>query len=138
MMTIDGLQVSDAVPMDDGSLTTTLIDANGQIVGTVTRLNDGTSTASVDPNTEDDGGQGINWQDTLGKVTGFLDNLAKQARATSDEAQRIANAARGAITGAQVGYRAPVDLKPILIGAGVLVGVIVIANMVKPSRASRR
>lgn len=122
-MDLSGLAITDAVPLDDGGLSTTLVDANGNQVATITRLADGSATADVT-----DSGAGFDLSSIFGKVTGFLDSVAKAAKQTSDEATRISNAARGAATGAQTGYNLPTDLKPWLIGGAVLVGVLLLTR----------
>jgi hypothetical protein len=130
-----GFQITDAVPQDDGSLTTTLVDQNGYVVGTVTRLANGTATADVaalENATGDTGG--FAWDSVLQRVTSFLDDVAKAARDTSDQAQRLSNAARGAAAGAQFGYRTPVDWKPYAIGAAVVLGLVAVAAASKSSR----
>jgi hypothetical protein len=120
MEIIDGLQVGDAIAQDDGSYVTTLVDQYGNQVGTVTRLVDGTAQASVQ-SFDVGGGEGFDWTSVLTKVTTFLDNVAKSAKQTSDEAQRLSNAAKGAIQGATIGYKAPLDLKPWLIFGGIVI-----------------
>jgi hypothetical protein len=118
---VGDFQISEAVPVDGGGLRTTLVDQNGNNVGTVTRLADGTATASVD----DRGG--FDWGGVLTKVTGFLDEVAKATRATSDEATRISRGIQGAATGAQAGYRAPIDWKPWAVAGGVVLVSVVVA-----------
>jgi len=133
-----GFQISDAVPLDDGSLTTSLIDREGFVVGTVTRLPNGTATASVVPLESATGDtDGFAWEGILGKVTSFLDDVAKAARDASEQAQRISNAAKGAAAGAQAGYNAPVNWKPYAIGAAVVLGLAAVAAVSSSSRRRR-
>ncbi len=128
---IDGFQISEVVPMDDGSLVTTLLDRDGYEVGTVRRLTDGTTQASVQ-NVEETP-HGFDWSNVLGKVTSFLDDVAKAARETSDQAARLSHGIQGAATGAQAGYNAPLNWKPWAI-AGVAVAIAIAAS----SSSSRR
>lgn len=107
-------QITDAVPLDDGSLTTQLVDDSGNVVATVTRMSDGTSTADVRSNAP-----AFDLSSIFGKVTGFLDAVAHGAQTVGNEAQRISNATRGAVTGARVGYNTPLNWTPVLIAAGV-------------------
>lgn len=136
-MEIDGLQIFDAnpVPMDDGSLSTRLVDASGAVVATVTRSANGISTASVDPALTTD--SGFDLGKLLNQVTGFLDQVAAAAKQTSDQAQRVSNAVQGAATGARAGYNLPLDLKPWLIAGGVVVGALIIAQAVRRPRRSQ-
>jgi hypothetical protein len=132
MELIDGFQISDASPADDGSLSTNLIDDAGNVVGTVTRLSDGTATASVQNFATDSGG--FDWSGVLGKVTSFLDNVANAAQTTGQEATRVSRAIKGGVTGAQVGYNAPLNWKPWAIGGAAVLAVALIAASSQPSR----
>jgi hypothetical protein len=116
MTEIDGFQLTDVATAGDGSYSTSLLDETGTVVATVTRLPSGLAQASVV-----DDGSASDWATVLSNVTGFLENVATGARRASDEVTRISNAARGAVTGAQVGYNAPIDLKPWIIAGGVVV-----------------
>jgi len=135
-MEIDGFRIAEAMPLEDGSFRTTLIDTDGNNVGTVTRLPDGTSTADV-ANLETGAG-GFDWSNVLGKVTQFLDNVAASARQTSDEATRISRGITGAATGAQAGYNAPIDLKPWIIGAAAVAAALLIGKAMSSSSSRRR
>lgn len=120
----DGFQITEAIPLLDGSTMTTLVDADGNPVGTITRLDDGSTQASLP--TVQDGGGGFDFSEILSKVTGFLDSAARSSQGVANEATRISRAIRGAAQGAGAGYNAPIDLKPWIIGAiaiGVGVGI---------------
>lgn len=133
----DGFQLADAVGYDDGSFVTSLIDQEGNNVGSITRLFDGTVTSTV-PETDYSGGSGFDFSKLLGKVTGFLDNVATTARSSADEATRISRGVQGAAAGAKAGYNAPVGYTPLLIaGAAILVAVVAVAAAAG-SHSSRR
>lgn len=131
---IDGFQISEVTPVDDGSLVTTLFDATGNNVGTVRRLTDGTVTADVETLPSDTGG--FDWSGILRRVTGFLDDVADNARKTADETTRISRGIKGAATGAQAAYNAPIDWKPYAIAGAAVVAAVAIA--VAASGSSRR
>lgn len=121
-MEIDGYQVTDASPLAGGGYSTTLVDDWGNVVATVTRDPAGFTQAAVTDNVDTDR---FDLSGILNKVTSFLDNVAKSAQATSDEATRVANAAKGAVAGARIGYNGPTNWKPWLFAAGAVVLVLV-------------
>lgn len=124
---MDDLQISDAIPLDDGSYSTDLVDTSGNVVATVTRLADGTSTADVS-NTASSGGFDIGG--LLTKASTFLDNVAKGTQALNTDVKKVQNA----ITGAKAGFTAPTTAMPYLIAGGILiVGILALNN-----RGSRR
>ena len=134
MLLDDGFQISEIVPGDDGSFATSLLDESGQQVGTIRRLADGTTQASV-PTVETDGG--YDWSKLLGKVTGFLETAASTAQGVANQATRISRGIQGATAGAKAGYTAPLDLKPWLIG-GAVVAIVAIAAASSSSSRRRR
>lgn len=134
-MLIDGFQIAEAFPQSDGSLVTTLIDTDGNNVGTVRRLTDGTVTA--DMASLESGSGGFDWSTVLGKVTQFLDDVAVKTRQAADEATRISRGIKGAQTGAAAGYNAPLHWQPWAIG-GVAVAAVLIVGAVVSSRPRRR
>lgn len=133
-MDIDGFQISDAVPIADGSFVTSLVDADGQQVGTVRLLPDGSTQASL-PTVVQDGGGSYDWSALIGKVTGFLNNAAATAKGVADEATRISRGISGAAAGARTGYDAPIDWKPYAVaGAAVIVALAIVAGSSSSSR----
>lgn len=135
-MDIGGYQITDAVPLNDGSgYMTSLVDSDGQVVATVTRTDDGAANAQLLDYSSD---PGTDWTSIFSKVTGFLDNVAKNAQQISNDATRVANAAKGAVTGAQIGYNGPIDWKPWLYAGGVVVGVLALNAAVGGSSRRRR
>lgn len=131
-MEIEGFQISEAVPLNDGSLMTTLVDQYGNTVGTVTRLSDGTTQASVDALPTDTGG--FDWSGVLRGVTDFLDRVARSAQQTSDEVTRVSRGIQGAAAGAQAGYGAPLNWKPWAIAGAAVVATLIVVQLVTPSR----
>lgn len=133
MQLIDGFQVADATVNDDGSVTTTLYDTDGNNVGTVTRLPDGTSSANVEPLASDTGG--FDWAATIKNVTNFLNQVAAAQRAAADTTTRVSRAITSGVAGAQAGYNAPIDWRPWAIAGG---AILVVGLMVSNARPSRR
>ncbi len=129
-MQIDGLEVLDAIAGPDGSYSTDVLDDVGNVVATVTRMPDGEATAKV---LVADNGD-TQWESLLGKVTGFLDKVAQDATNVSDEANRISNAAKGAVAGARIGYNGPINWQPWLIAGAA----VVLAFVVSGRSSSRR
>lgn len=133
LATVDGFQVSELVPLDDGSVRTDLFDTAGNVVGSVTRLGDGSGfTADVEPLDSDTGG--FDWTATLKKVTDFLDTVADTTRQTADQTTRVSRAIKGAQAGAQAGYSAPLDWKPWAIAGVSLALLLGVAAAAHPSR----
>jgi len=122
-MQIDGFEVLDATVEPDGSYSTQLLDASGNVAATVTRLANGVSTANV---TSDSGP--TEWESVLAKVTGLLDKVAQNATGISDEASRIANAAKGAVAGARIGYHGPISWTPWVVGTVAIVIGLALSN----------
>ena len=58
----------------------------------------------------------------VNKVTGYIDDVAGTLTNIGTQVKKVGNAVQGAAVGAQTGYNAPTDWKPILIGAGALIG----------------
>jgi hypothetical protein len=64
----------------------------------------------------------------VGDVSNFLNNLESRLHDAETELQKVNNAVRGGAAGAQAGYNAPTDLKPYLIGGGVLLAVLLLGG----------
>lgn len=64
----------------------------------------------------------------IGDVSSFLNNLESRLHDAETELQKVNNAVRGGAAGAQAGYNAPTDLKPYLIGGGVLLAVLLLGR----------
>lgn len=130
----DGFQISEILPgEDDGSLTTNLLDTDGNQVGTITRLADGTTQAAVAPITTDTGGYDVT--SLLKKVTGFLDSAAGTAQGVANQATKLSRGIQGAATGAKAGYNLPVNWKTYaLVGGTILVAVVAVASSSSSSR----
>src|SRR5579871_5628791 len=90
----DGFQVTEAIPLIDGSTQTTLVDQNGNQVGTVTMLSDGTTQASL-PTVQSSSGGSFDFSNVLSRVTGFLDSAASTAQGVANEATRVSRAVQG-------------------------------------------
>lgn len=116
---MDDLQISDAIPLSDGSYSTDLVDSTGNVVATVTRLPDGTAQADVSSSSS-----GFDITGALKKASSFLDSVVNISKTAQSDVTRVQNA----IKGAQVGFSAPTTATPYLIGAGLLIAVIAIAH----------
>jgi hypothetical protein len=134
----DGFQISEILPGEsDGSLTTNLLDTDGNQVGTITRLSDGTTQAAVAPIATDTGGYDVS--SLLKKVTGFLDNAASTAQGVANQATKLSRGIQGAATGAKAGYNLPVNWKTYAAVGGIgLVALVAIAAASSDNTARRR
>lgn len=64
----------------------------------------------------------------VGDVSNFLNNLESRLHDAETELAKVNNAVRGGAAGAQAGYNAPTDLKPYVIGGGILLGLILLGR----------
>lgn len=129
----DGFQITEAIPLVDGSTQTTLVDQTGSPVGTITVRSDGTAQANL-PQVQTSGGS-FDFSNVLSRVTGILDSAAKTAQGVANEATRISRGIQGGAQGAQLGYNAPINLKPWVVGGiAIAVGVAIAASAASSSR----
>lgn len=108
-----GLQISEATGYDDGSYSTDLVDATGNVVGTVTRSASGTTQASVSSSVPS-GGSDLS--SILSKASSFLSGVSNAAKTVQTDITRVQNAAAGA----KAGFNLPTTATPYLIALAVL------------------
>lgn len=120
------LQALDAIDQNGGDVTqpTALVDqTTGNTVAVLQQLPNG--NVQVQPASSQSVGSVVQ------SVTGFIDRVAGELSQIGTQLQKTGNAVKGAAAGAQAGYNAPTDWKPIVIGVGALVGGLALVNVLR-------